>query len=627
MFSLLWLVPIIPFAGFAVLALLGRRLPRRAVSFIGVGAVGLSALLALAISVHYLLAPPPGVEHAFSQTLWQWLHVGNFSAGITFYLDPLSVVMMLVVSVIGFFIHLYSVGYMAGDGGYARFFACMNLFVGSMLTLVLADNLLLLYLGWEGVGMCSYLLIGFWYTDPANVRAAMKAFIITRIGDCALAVALFLLYNQLGTLQIHQLLLSASQHWPRGSAMAIVAAALLLGGALGKSAQLPLQTWLPDAMAGPTPVSALIHAATMVTAGVYLIARTNVLFTLAPSVQGLVALIGVLTLLLAALSALVQRDVKRILAYSTMSQVGYMFLALGVGAWSASIFHLLTHACFKALLFLAAGVVILSVHEEHDIYRMGGLARKMPFTFAAYLIGALSLASFPFVTAGFYSKDAILYQTYASTIGGPWLWAGAWIGAFLTAVYSFRMIFLVFFGKEKTVPNVRKDLVMAIPLAVLALLSLSTGFLELPRVLGNLPTFSRFLQPVLPGVTLAQNGLGTEWLTLILSMLASLGGILLAYLCYGRRPVAAPASVAPLTRWLAAGFGFDYIYHQLFVRPFLWFAHADKNDVIDSFFMALARLCLRSSELLSGLQTGKVRRYAMALAIGVLLVIALLVFV
>ena len=371
MLRLLWLIPALPFAGFLALALAGRSLPRKWAAFAGVGSVGLSALLAVIVAAEFIGSPPPG--NAYVQTLWTWMSVGGFRPEIAFRLDALSLTMVVVVAFVGFLIHLYSSEFMAGEEGYSRFFAYMNLFVGSMLTLVLADNLLLLYLGWEGVGLCSYLLIGFWYKEPYNGYAARKAFVVTRVGDTAFGIGLFLLFNGLGTLRIQELMLRAVQQWGSGSGMATAAAALLLGGALGKSAQLPLQTWLPDAMAGPTPVSALIHAATMVTAGVYLIARTNILFALAPHVQTAVAVIGAATLLIAGFSALAQRDIKRVLAYSTISQIGYMFLALGVGAWSAAIFHFMTHAFFKALLFLAAGSVILSLDHEHDMFRMGGL--------------------------------------------------------------------------------------------------------------------------------------------------------------------------------------------------------------------------------------------------------------
>ena len=405
--ALLALVPALPFAGFVVLFVSAGSLPRRWIAGVGVGSVGISTVLALIVGTGFLAAPKP-----YTEVVWRWIAIGGFDPDIGFYLDALSVVMMLVVTFVSFVIHLYSAEFMGDDEGYSRFFAYMNLFVASMLVLVLADNLLFLYLGWEGVGLCSYLLIGFWYRDPANGFAARKAFVVTRVGDAAMSIGLFLLFTHLGTLEIQPLMQRAAASWPVGSGLAIAAAGLLLGGALGKSAQLPLQTWLPDAMAGPTPVSALIHAATMVTAGVYLIARTHVLYELAPAVQAAVAVIGALTLLLASFSALNQTDLKRILAYSTISQIGYMFLALGVGAWSAAIFHFMTHAFFKALLFLAAGVVIQRLREEHDIFHMGGLRQRLPLAFWSFLIGSASLAALPFVDAGFYSKDLILWEVW-----------------------------------------------------------------------------------------------------------------------------------------------------------------------------------------------------------------------
>ncbi len=445
MYSLLWLVPALPLAGFAALALLGNfRLPRAVTSIVGVGSIGLSALLTTIIGAQYLASPPAG--SAYTQTVWNWMTAGGLTLAVAFRLDALSLTMIFVVTFVGFLIHLYSTEHMARDEGYNRFFAYMNLFVAAMLVLVLADNLLLLYLGWEGVGLCSFLLIGFWYREEANGRAARKAFLVTRVGDAALAVGMFLIFVQLGTWNIQDLMQRAAAQWTAGSAVALLAAALLLAGALGKSAQLPLQVWLPDAMAGPTPVSALIHAATMVTAGVYLIARTHVLFSLAPAVMLAAAVIGAATLLLAGMSALVQRDIKRVLAYSTMSQVGYMFLALGAGAWSAAIFHFWTHAFFKALLFLGAGVVIQSLGEEHDIFRMGGLRKTQPLAFWTFLIGACSLSALPLLTAGFYSKDKILWDVWSSPAGGPLLWAAGLAGAFLTSLYIFRVVFKVFFG-------------------------------------------------------------------------------------------------------------------------------------------------------------------------------------
>jgi NADH-quinone oxidoreductase subunit L len=629
MFELLWLIPALPFAGFLALVLAGSRLSRTGVAVIGVGSVCASALLAILLSISFIDSPPPG--HAYSQTLWTWIAIGGFAPTISLYLDALSLVMMLVVTFVGFLIHLYSAEFMIAEEGYSRFFAYMNLFVGSMLTLVLADNLLLLYLGWEGVGLCSYLLIGFWYKDPANGSAARKAFIVTRVGDTAMAVGLFLLFAHLGTLQIQELMARASQQWPIGSSLAVAAAALLLGGALGKSAQLPLQTWLPDAMAGPTPVSALIHAATMVTAGVYLIARTNALFTLAPIVQLAVAVIGAATLLLAGFSALTQRDLKRVLAYSTISQIGYMFLALGVGAWSAAIFHLMTHAFFKALLFLGAGVVILSLQQEHDMFEMGGLRRQLPLTFVTFLLGAASLAALPLATAGFYSKDMILWGTWSSPKGSPWLWAAGLIGALLTAIYTFRMVFITFFGEARRQVSRTPGILMRIPLIILAFLSITGGFVELPRTLGNRPLFSEFMQNALPAASSGHAETSTELAFQVIAAATTLIGIYLAYLFFLRRPRLAESLTrsyfgAALHRFWSAGWGFDWLYDKLLVRPFVWIARTNKNDFIDLIYDAIAWLSQTTYRALSRTVTGQVRWYAMGIAVGAAAIIAIAVF-
>jgi NADH-quinone oxidoreductase subunit L len=597
------------------------------IALVGVGSVGLSMAAAGLVGFGFIGSALPA--QAYSQTLRTWLHVSGFAPTIGFYLDRLSLVMMLVITLVGFLIHLYSAEFMIGDQGYRRFFAYMNLFVAAMLTLVLADNLLLLYLGWEGVGLCSYLLIGFWYREPANGAAAQKAFIVTRLGDIALAIGLFLLFTHLGTLNIQDLMQCAVEQWPVGSGFAAVSAALLLGGAVGKSAQLPLQTWLPDAMAGPTPVSALIHAATMVTAGMYLIARTHALYSLAPSVQTTVAVIGALTLLLAACSALTQRDIKRVLAYSTISQIGYMFLALGVGAWAAALFHFTTHALFKALLFLAAGAVIQSLHEEHDIFRMGGLRDALPVPFWTFLIGAASLAGFPLVTAGFYSKDWILWEAWASPIGSPWLWGAGMSGALLTAIYSFRLVFRVFFGERQTEVCTKPGSVMNIPLVTLAGLSLVSGVLQLPRALGDVPFFGQFVGSALPSVE-ATASVMTELAFQVLTMTVTLLGIFTAYVLFLRRPelVAALAGTAwggALSRFLFNGWGFDRLYDVLFVRPFLWVARANKDDLIDQAYDGLAWLSRDCYAALRWTQTGQIRWYAAVLAAGSIVIVALAV--
>jgi NADH-quinone oxidoreductase subunit L len=626
MLTLLWLIPAFCLAGFLILAVLGGLLPRRGVAMVGVGSVALSTLAAFLVGATFLAAPPPG--NAYTQTLRQWMSVSGFSPRIALYLDALSLVMVLVVTFVSLLIHLYSAEFMIDDEGYSRFFAYMNLFVASMLTLVLADNLVLLYLGWEGVGLCSYLLIGFWYTDPANGAAAQKAFIVTRIGDTAMAIGLFLLFTRLGTLDIQALMQRVAREWPSGSGPAAAAAILLLGGALGKSAQLPLQTWLPDAMAGPTPVSALIHAATMVTAGVYLIARTHVLFAQAPAVQLLVGVIGAATLLLAGCSALTQRDIKRVLAYSTISQIGYMFLALGVGAWGAAMFHFMTHAFFKALLFLAAGIIIQALHHEHDIFRMGGLRKELPLAFWTFLVGGASLSAVPLVTAGFYSKDLILAEAWSSGTAGHWLWAGGWIGALLTSLYTFRVVFVAFFGEAGRRVEKRPGAATQIPLVILAAFALAAGFLETPGFLGHVTLFSRFISTALPAAPEAPGAATTEVVLELLAMAASLGGIGLAYFLFtGHRRFAESLARSGLGsavhRFWLAGWDFDRLYDTLLVRPFCQLAWINRDDIVDSPYRGAARLSLWSYHALRRSQTGRLRWYATAIATGSVVIAAI----
>jgi NADH-quinone oxidoreductase subunit L len=617
MLKLLWLVPAIPFAGALVLAVLGARMSHKRVTVVGVGTVAASAFISILIATVFLSAPP--ASGMYTQTLWTWIDVGSFRPQIAFYLDALSLVMILVVTFVSFLIHLYSAEFMRTDEGYSRFFAYMNLFVACMVTLLLADNLLLLYLGWEGVGLCSYLLIGFWYQDPVNGLAGRKAFIVTRVGDTAMAIGLFLLFHSLGTLRIQDLLHAAQVQWSTGSAYAIVAAALLLGGAVGKSAQLPLQTWLPDAMAGPTPTSALIHAATMVTAGVYLIARTHVLFELAPPVQFAVAAIGAATLLMAGFSALTQNDIKRVLAYSTVSQIGYMFLALGVGAWGAAIFHFMTHAFFKALLFLAAGIIIESLHHEHNIFRMGGLRKELPIAFWTFLIAGCSLAGLPLITAGYYSKDLILWSAGSSAAGSAGLWAAGIAGVVLTSLYTFRLIFLVFCGPVRTPVTRRPGLAMTIPVCVLAVLSIVGGFDKAP--------FARFIATALPTLPEAVGGI-TETLSSIVTALAFLCGLLGAWFVYQRNPALATAMVENpggrlLHRFWFSDWGMDWLYDRLFVRPVVWIARVNKADVVDSIYVGLASVATFCYRVLSLTETGKLRWYAAWIAGGTVAFVAI----
>jgi len=602
--DLLWLIVALPFASFLVLALWGRSLPRKLVALLGVGSIGLCAALALAIAAKFLTSPPPGDAHLVE--LWTWMEIGDFKPKIAFYLDGLSLAMLMVITVVGFLIHLYSAEYMIEDDGYSRFFAYMNLFVGSMLILVLADNLLLLYLGWEGVGLCSYLLIGFWYREPANGRAAQKAFIVTRIGDTFMAIGLFLLVTQLGTLDIQLVQDRAVAQWTEGSGLAVATALLLLGGALGKSAQLPLQTWLPDAMAGPSPVSALIHAATMVTAGVYLIARTHLLFALAPSVLMVVAVIGAVTLLTAGISALHQRDMKRILAYSTISQLGYMFLGLGVAAPVPAIHHLMTHACFKACLFLGAGTAILAMHHEQDIFKMGGIRRRKPYLFWTFFFAGVG---------PFFSKDLILSEAWFSDHGSGWLWAAGLLGAFITSLYLFRLIFAVFFGEEKTKVTKRSGFPVRIPLILLSIMSVIGAFLPFPPLFGYDP---------LAGAEAAAHG-GTEVVLHIIGIATAGLGVYLAYLWFLKKPLrvgdelVTPIRNNTVRRFWKDGWGFDRVYHVVFIAPFLWVARVNRTDLIDLPYRLLAGIAGAGYAVLRLTQTGRLRWYAAGIGLGAII--------
>ncbi|MBD3219024.1 MAG: NADH-quinone oxidoreductase subunit L [candidate division Zixibacteria bacterium] len=629
MFNLLWLVPAIPYFSFVILAVFGKRMPRSLSGLLGVGSVGISAVISVLIGIQFMSSPPAG--DFFMQKLWTWMGVGNFQPEIAFHLDALSLLMMLVVTVVGFLIHLYSWEFMEDDEGFSRFFAYMNLFVGSMLTLVLANNLVLLYLGWEGVGLCSYLLIGFWYKDSENGAAARKAFIVTRVGDTAMAIGLFLLFWNLGTLDIQEILNSASMQWETGSGLALAVGLLLLGGAVGKSAQLPLQVWLPDAMAGPSPVSALIHAATMVTAGVYLIARTHVIFDLAPIAQTVVAIVGAATLLIAGFSALKQHDIKRVLAYSTISQIGYMFLALGVGAYSAAMFHFMTHAFFKALLFLGAGALIMCLHHEHNMFKMGGMRKQLPLTFWTFLIGSGALAAVPLITAGFYSKDLILWRAWTSDSGSPILWLAGIVGAFITAVYTFRMVFVTFFGKAKMQANHRPGARISLPLVVLAVLALIGGFVEMPHTLGHFAPFSKFMHSVLPEVHGAHLSISIELLFQIIAVVITLTGILTAYIFYYRKPelaenMAKSGFGSALGRFFYSGWGFDWFYYKFIVGPFVWIARVNKKDIIDFIYTIMAMICQIFNFVFRQTQNGRIRFYAAGIAFGAVIIVAIVMF-
>ncbi len=609
--SLLGWIVVMPLLGFLLLFLTEGRLGKTVVAIIGAGSIGISAILALVVALAFI----DSGQSVYIHTLWQWMDVGNFDPYVRLYYDGLAMVMVGVITGVGFLIHLYATGYMSDEEDYSRFFAYMNLFVFAMLMLVLGDNLLVLYLGWEGVGLCSYLLIGFFHTDPANGYAARKAFVVTRVGDTAMAFGLFLLFRELGSIEIQTVLTQANLVWPNGSDMNTLIALLLLGGAVGKSAQIPLQTWLPDAMAGPTPVSALIHAATMVTAGVYLIARTHDLFLLSSTAQMVVACVGLVTLFVAAFSALTQSDLKRILAYSTMSQIGYMFFALGVGAWSAAIFHLMTHAFFKALLFLAAGSVILALHHEQDIFKMGGLRNKLRVPFVCMLVGAAALAALP-LTSGFYSKDIILLTSYDYGSTGPLFWSVAAFAALITSIYSTRMILLVFFGESKTEPDDRSGWNMTVPLLALAALALAGGWFGLSAV-----------APVLPdgGLEHAEHAGMLVWATALIPI----AGVILGWMIYGRQTIGLPKALdtSRTGSFLRSGWRFDRLYDLILVKPFDRLALACKDEPIDGVYNTIVAIFQGLNKAVTATQTGKIRWYAANMGIGLALVLALAVIV
>ncbi|WP_456269007.1 NADH-quinone oxidoreductase subunit L [Kushneria sp. AK178] len=612
--NILFLTPLFPLLGALVLAF-NPRLPDRLAGLVGVGSVGLAALVMVWLNVVFY----GGADNGVTQTLWQWVAVEDFRMAFSLYLDGLSLTMVSIITGVGFLIHLFAAWYMRedleGGPGFARFFAYMNLFVFSMLLLVLGDNLFLLYLGWEGVGLCSYLLIGYYFESENNAWCAFKAFIVTRIGDVFLAIGMFLLFAQFGTLNIQELLRLAPEAWGRGDLMAELAALMLLGGAVGKSAQLPLQTWLADAMAGPTPVSALIHAATMVTAGVYLIARTHVIFELAPMTLGLVGLIGMITLLVAGFAALAQTDIKRVLAYSTMSQIGYMFLALGVQAWDVAIFHLMTHAFFKALLFLTSGSVIIACHHEQNIFRMGGLRKTLKLPYACFLIGGAALSAMPLISAGFYSKDEILWLAFDH--GHTWLWLGALFGAFLTSVYTFRMIFIVFHGREQIHSHAGHGLAHHVPLIVLALLSTFLGAMIHPP-----------LENVLPAGPDGQYGHGVRLMLEILAAVVAVVGVgIAAGLFLGRRRLVGSLVETKegnrLWRFFNSAFAFDWLYDKIAVKPFLFITRLHRRDWVNSLMNLWPGLALMVNGLLSDTQNGRLRWYAAVMTGGAIVMLVL----
>jgi NADH-quinone oxidoreductase subunit L len=627
MSSILWLIPAFPLASFLILALTGGKLTQKAIATVSVGCAAASTIVTAIVGSRFAYAVPAG--NAYTQTLWQWLHLGPFAPTFGLRLDALSLTMIAVITVVGLLILIYSTAFMRSDEGYNRFFAYMSLFLGSMLILVLADNLLFLYLGWEGVGLCSYLLIGHWYKEPENVRAALKAFFMTRIGDTSLLIGLFLLVITFGTLDIQTVLRDISRY-PVGAGLCNAAAGLLLGGAVGKSAQLPLQTWLPDAMAGPTPVSALIHAATMVIAGVYLIARTNAIFLMAPAVMTAVTIIGLVTLLLAGFSALAQRDIKRILAYSTMSQVGYMFLALGVGSWAGGIYHFITQALFKSALFLGAGILIQSLDGEHDIFKMGGLHKRLPSTTRAFFAASMTLAAVPPLSISFNSKDVVLNDVWLSPRGGPVLWAWALFGAFLTAAYAFRLFFTVFAGPVRQEPRHKPWTRMLVSFTLLAYLAALAGYPDLLHAAFGIDSIPDLLALTLPHASYSFREEGWTWIFQAIYAGVSLVAIGLMYVLYHadlgfvRRLTAWRPGALVHQAWLA-GWGFDWVYVVGLARGYAGLARLNSSDVVLTVYAGVGRFFGRCSDLLRWTVVGNVRWYVAAVAGGAAIVVGVAV--
>ncbi len=637
-----------PVIGVLINGLLGsiiqKKLGEKVVGVIGSAAIGLSFLCAVVIFVNMLGQPVDQRKHVYD--LYNWISTGGLSAGISYLVDQLSIVMLLVVTGVSFFIHIYSIGYMHGDRGVFRFFAYMNLFVFAMLNLVLANNYLLMFLGWEGVGLCSYLLIGFWYDkkfEGVGITwtgdAAMKAFIVNRIGDFAFLIGMFLVFSNFGSFNFETIFGGAAARFTTGDPTVTWIAILFFIGATGKSAQIPLYIWLPDAMAGPTPVSALIHAATMVTAGVYMIARSSVLYALAPTAMLIVAIVGAATAIYAASMGLVQNDIKKVLAYSTISQLGYMFLAMGVGAFGAGMFHLMTHAFFKALLFLGAGAIIHALHDNQDLRNMGGLKSLMPGTYKTFLLASLAIAGIP-PLSGFFSKDEILSYAFDSS---PILWTVGAITAFLTAFYIFRLFIMAFEGKPRfdihhlhvhDAPST-----MLIPLWVLGILSVIGGWIGVPSSLGGGEHFAKFLAPVFENAQAKMSSIffaetSTEYVLMLVSVILGLAGIYLAYFAYARRPEFAAKlhkAAGDFYDILLSKYYIDEIYRAIVVQPIVYVS--DKylrrgldEIIIDGSVNGTGKLVEFFGKVLRRIQTGFVQNYALVFVIGIIIILGYLIY-
>lgn len=646
MSNYLYLIPLLPLLGFVINGLFRDRLPKTVVSIVGAGSVG--AAFVLAVMLFLELRAMPETARSIEQVLFTWIAAGDFSVNLGFLLDPLSAVMILVVTGVGFLIHVYSTGYMSHDPSYGRYFAYLNLFTFSMLVLVLADNYLLMFVGWEGVGLCSYLLIGFWFERKSATDAGKKAFIVNRIGDFGFLLGMFIIFWATKSLHFSTVMEAAPTAFVAGGGLITAACLLLFVGAMGKSAQIPLYVWLPDAMEGPTPVSALIHAATMVTAGVYMIVRSNVLFSMSPDALLVIAIVGAGTAIFAATIGLVQNDIKRVLAYSTVSQLGYMFLACGVAAYTAGVFHLMTHAFFKALLFLGAGSVIHAMSGEQDMRKMGGLKKHLPVTYATFLIATLAIAGIPGLS-GFFSKDEILWKAYSSEYGHVAFWLVGFVTAGLTAFYMFRLLHMTFHGAERMDAHAKSHLhesprSMTIPLSILAVLSVVGGFIGMPHLFGVTNYFEGWLAPVVghgaaPHATLAassgifasEGGHSTtmEWLL----MGASVALVVLAIFTAGRLYNSDGKAITSLKdrlfglhRLLLNKYWVDELYQALFVRPtvllslFLW--KIVDVILIDGVLVGCATIYNGAGDTFRHLQTGRVRSYATLFAFGVVILLA-----
>lgn len=637
--NLIWLIPIMPLIGFLINGLFGSRLSKPIINAVACGSV-LAAFL-LSVNAVIQLIGLPAESRSFEVILYSWIPSGSFNADIGFLLDPLSSIMILVVSGVGFLIHVYSIGYMSHDKDYSRFFTYLNLFTGSMLILVLANNFVLMYVGWEGVGLCSYLLIGFWYERKSATDAGKKAFIVNRIGDFGFALGIMLLFWHLGSVNFAEVMRLAPEQLAMGGGIVTAATLLLFLGATGKSAQVPLYVWLPDAMEGPTPVSALIHAATMVTAGVYMVARCNVLYIMAPTTLLVVAIVGLFTAIFAATIGLFQNDIKRVLAYSTVSQLGYMFLACGVAAFGAGVFHLMTHAFFKALLFLGAGSVIHAMSGEQDMRKMGGLKDKLPKTFWTMMVATLAIAGIP-PLAGFVSKDEILWMSYSSPYGSPVFWIVGVITAGLTAFYMFRLVYMTFYGKPRYDKHTAEHLhespaSMTTPLIVLGILSVVGGLIGWPAVLGGGAWLEHFMHPVFAkaqeiGIQHAgEHSHSTEYLLIALSIALVAVAILTArrlYLNRSEHSDSMEKSLGGIHTLIYNKYYVDELYDKVFITPtvnisvLLW----KKFDVliIDGFVNGSAWLVGQLSGAVRKLQTGMIRSYAFVFLTGVIFVVGYL---